>query len=711
MSKHLANITAFFTATGLLVGCGGLSLHKKASHSGDAAPAYQPPQLPPFQAALTSYSSCDELQSDIHGILVARAEEEKRQEDLEAARQAQSAAAYNRPGQTKNAAAASSTASAVSPGAAADSAAPSSGAASSTNVQERGVDEADTFKVGDQHLFTVQTGKIQVVARDTLKYLGSIDISSMSQVTLYTNAAQLIVIGTTNNNPSCIVPVFNAPNGAASSMIPCDQNNIYVDSQPATANDQTEVRFYDAAPGQVPALATKRTFAGRVKDSRLANGHLVLVFSDQLPLVHPSAPYVVSTTTTTSVTERPVQLDNDERTWGITCTTLIKQQIRDFDFRLTKVLTLSIAKPNDPEHVAGVLGGGDQIYMSNDHLYIAKQGVEWYGSAAFNNTSNEQLILSRLAIHADTGAIQLEGVGSIQGHVKDQWAFKQLSDSNLLAVMTSTGVLFDQDANRAQNHLWILKADPTSPTLQLHASLHNFGSGEDIRSVRYVGDLAYVVTFKKTDPLFAIDLKDPHSPKLLGELVMPGFSTYLHPVSPTRLVGIGFDATDEGSFAWYQGLQVSLFDITDPVNLKRLDNKIIGNRGSYSDATSDHHAFFFDADSMLMAIPAVQIDGGNGASQMASNVSFSGAIVYKVGDKLTETARLSLATLIPSTCVAQIGQAHWWQDQAVSADVNRIFKVDGKLIAMSRYGLRSYDLSTFEVKATAAYADAAASCK
>jgi uncharacterized secreted protein with C-terminal beta-propeller domain len=120
-----------------------------------------------------------------------------------------------------------------------------------------------------------------------------------------------------------------------------------------------------------------------------------------------------------------------------------------------------------------------------------------------------------------------------------------------------------------------------------------------------MGNRAYFVTFKKTDPLFVIDLSQPTKPSALGELHIPGYSDYLHPYDETHLIGIGKHTVeaDEGYFAWYQGIKISLFDVTDVNNPTQIANYTIGDRGTDSPVLEDHKAFLFDKEKSLLVIP------------------------------------------------------------------------------------------------------------
>jgi uncharacterized secreted protein with C-terminal beta-propeller domain len=147
--------------------------------------------------------------------------------------------------------------------------------------------------------------------------------------------------------------------------------------------------------------------------------------------------------------------------------------------------------------------------------------------------------------------------------------------------------------------------------------------------VRFDGDRGYVVTFKKTDPLFVLDLRDPSTPAILGELKIPGFSTYMHRIDPTHLLSIGFDANDHGDFAYFDGVILQIFDVSHPTEPVLVHREKIGTRGSSSEAATDHLAFNYLAERNLLAIPMTVCQGG-GDGTFGDKLAFSGLLVYDV---------------------------------------------------------------------------------
>jgi inhibitor of cysteine peptidase len=143
--------------------------------------------------------------------------------------------------------------------------------------------------------------------------------------------------------------------------------------------------------------------------------------------------------------------------------------------------------------------------------------------------------------------------------------------------------------------------------LDIIGELEDLAPGESIYSARFMGERCYLVTFKKIDPLFVIDLHDPYSPKVLGELKITGYSDYLHPYDEDHVIGIGKEAVaaTEGDFAWYQGVKISLFDVSDVAHPEEIAKYEIGDRGTDSAVLRDHKAFLFDRERELLVLPVL----------------------------------------------------------------------------------------------------------
>ncbi|MBI4258243.1 MAG: beta-propeller domain-containing protein, partial [Thaumarchaeota archaeon] len=186
------------------------------------------------------------------------------------------------------------------------------------------------------------------------------------------------------------------------------------------------------------------------------------------------------------------------------------------------------------------------------------------------------------------------------GRVLNQFSMDEYNDHFRIA--TTVGMVSRGMASGSSN-VYVLDQD-----MKTIGRLEELAPGEDIYSARFMGDRAYLVTFKKIDPLFTIDLSVPSEPKVLGLLKIPGYSDYLHPFDGKHLIGIGKETVEaeEGDFAWYQGLKISLFDVSDVEKPKEVGKIIIGDRGTDSPVLRDHHALLFDKGRGLMVIPVLE---------------------------------------------------------------------------------------------------------
>ncbi|HSM43900.1 MAG TPA: beta-propeller domain-containing protein, partial [Acidimicrobiia bacterium] len=203
------------------------------------------------------------------------------------------------------------------------------------------------------------------------------------------------------------------------------------------------------------------------------------------------------------------------------------------------------------------------------------------------------------------------------------------------------------------------------------------GETEQIYSVRFMGDTAYVVTFRQTDPLYAVDLTDPRNPTVVGELKIPGYSAYLHPVGDGLLMGVGQDATDDGVV---QGTQVSIFDVSDLSDPKRLDTYSL-SEGTNSQVEYDHRAFLYWEG--LAMIPVQQWWWDDKGEEV-----FMGAVglSVEIDGELTEVGQV----------VHPGGERKGWDWRA---QILRSVAVDGSVYTISSKGIMKSALDTLDEQA------------
>lgn len=200
-------------------------------------------------------------------------------------------------------------------------------------------------------------------------------------------------------------------------------------------------------------------------------------------------------------------------------------------------------------------------------------------------------------IGINNGAITYLAKGEVAGYLKNQFAMDEFG-GNLRAATTS-----DVWTNRGQyeyNNVFVM--DGSMKTI---GSLTHLAEQEKIYSTRFIGDRLYMVTFKRIDPFFVIDLSTPASPKVLGKLKIPGYSDYLHPYDKNHIIGIGKEtATTEWGGVSTKGLKIALFDVTDVEHPQQIDKVEIGDSGTDSAVLTDHRAFLFDKNKNLLVVPA-----------------------------------------------------------------------------------------------------------
>jgi hypothetical protein len=292
------------------------------------------------------------------------------------------------------------------------------------------------------------------------------------------------------------------------------------------------------------------------------------------------------------------------------------------------------------------------VYASGAALYMATEGSDgadgYYGY--YGPSADERSAIHKFAL--DGTDVRYVGSALIRGHVLNQFAMDERD--GVLRVATTSGRVPAPDASSNVTTL-----AERAGELSLLGELTGLAPTEDIRSVRFDGERGFVVTFKKTDPLFVIDLARPEAPKVLGELKIPGFSTYMHPLDRDHLLAIGFDADDQGSFAFFDGIQLQIFDVSVLSDPKLRHKTTIGTRGSASDALTNHLAFNYFAPKGLLALPMTVCEGGD-AGRVGSTLTFSGLMLFDVslGTGIKERGRMPFASTAVDTGIG--GCFSWW---------------------------------------------------
>jgi uncharacterized secreted protein with C-terminal beta-propeller domain len=292
-------------------------------------------------------------------------------------------------------------------------------------------------------------------------------------------------------------------------------------------------------------------------------------------------------------------------------------------FQLTTFVAVNLEDQGEaPTYMTMMLGGTSEMYVSQENMYITFP--EWNLGMIPTISGGTVTTIFRLQLEANN--ITAKATGNITGSIVDQFSMDEYNGYFRVAATSWIN-------NTQQTSVYVLDEN-----LTVVGRLDGLGLNENFHSARFMGDKCYLVTFQKTDPLFVLNLTDPTDPSVLGELKIPGYSDYLHPYDDTHIIGVGKEtqAAEEGFFAWYQGIKISLFDVSNVSDPQQMDSFVIGDRGSDSPILGDHKAFLFEKSRDLMVIPVTvaKIDPSQYGNQVPSSAYgtpvWQGAYVFNV---------------------------------------------------------------------------------
>lgn len=502
--------------------------------------------------------------------------------------------------------------------------------ATGTNLQEAGVDEPDTAKAVDGLLYAVAQGRLQVVRTGPQPSL-------LSSLPLGENVygGELLVQG------DRALLLLSGGGGYG------DDSDASRSFNPVSSS--TRLVLVDVADPSAPSVLEELELDGRYLSARLSEGAVRLVTSsyptpETAQMEEPYGPAqeqraleanrrFARQATLDVVLPQAVRRDAQgnvvEQGPAVDCAD-VRHAVAPQGASTLLVTTLDLTRGLDARDSTAVTTDGDLVYASADRLYVATS--RWgtvaplAGDAALSSISAPTEVTTELHAFDTTSPSSTSylGSGSVDGYVLGRWALSSFEGH--LRVATTSAAPWG-DGPPSSSSVTVL-AEGTEGLTET-GSVGGLGVGEQIYAVRYFGDLATVVTFRQTDPLYVLDLADPAAPRVLGELKIPGFSTYLHPVGDDRLLGVGMDADADGRTT---GFQVSLFDVSDRSAPVQLDRLSLGE--GYSQAGDDSRAFGYDVKRSTALLPF---------TTWTPTSSASSALGVRVGDDGT----LSLAGQLP----------------------------------------------------------------
>ena len=325
---------------------------------------------------------------------------------------------------------------------------------------------------------------------------------------------------------------------------------------------------------------------------------------------------------------------------------------------------------------AVLFGGGCEVYCTADTLYVYNTEYNW--STAFTDmvwrsavsAPAEETKTTVLAFDITAPKPVFKAKGTVEGYLLNSWSLDAYNGYLRLAA-----------TKNEENAVYVLNEN-----LEQVGELTGIAPGEIIKSVRFMGDTAYVVTFVQTDPLFVIDLSDPTKPVVKGEVKLPGFSSYLHPAGDGLLIGIGSGGTEDGIDG---SAKISLFDVSDPAAPKEADHIIFENAW----LTSEYKAFVtVKADGSFLIPLEIYANyyEDDGSVYYSGFSNYTGAVRVAVKDgKLVELNRYMINEEEPFWC-----------------NCDRALYIDDTVYAISGMPyLASFDMASGELLFKESYAD------
>lgn len=468
-----------------------------------------------------------------------------------------------------------------------------------TNTQEKDVDEGDIIKTDRSYLYIANADNKSISIVDVtgkkMAETSQIDLNDNEVVReIYINGDKLVVVGH-------LQPEDNTEKKVAYGTYDCV---VYI------AND-TFVKVYDISDKKAPKLVNEYSQQGGYDNSRMIGTKLYAISTYRVNVYNDDYRDVCIPEITVDDICEKIPADSIYLIESSESTTY------------AVITTLDISKIGEPESTA-ILGDCGHLYASSKGLFICE--------SAQDEKFQEITKVYRFE-YTDSGVKHM-AEGKVNGYINNQFSMSYDGEYFRIATTfiqaTVEGDTVSMSVEDRVNNLYILNND-----MQIVGKVEDMAKGEMIKSVRFVGNMAYVVTFRQTDPLFVIDLTDPENPAVKGELKIPGFSEYLHPITDNLLVGVGRDGTMTGENG---DCKVSLFDVSNPYEPKESSVLKVsdGKAYCYSPVANNHKAYIILSNNEF-AVP-FSIDG-----YVYNDNDGDYYIRYKLtSDGLCEVARLKV---------------------------------------------------------------------
>lgn len=459
---------------------------------------------------------------------------------------------------------------------------------SETNIQVTGVDEADIMKTDGKYLYQLTNDGTLIISQifpaENMQVMTSKNFQNFNPENIYLHDNRIVVIGShVEQNP--IPPRPPILRDTSSSI----EQELPSKMLPFWGKEFTKAYILKFESQNIETVR-EIEIEGHHVSSRKIDSHIYLVSNMYFHDV------VVPFFKDSAVSNTAAAISFDQIRYFPGCSNQTYLNILSFD----------INDMGKKAEVATYLGAGREIYMSKENLYIT--------ISAYPDTE-----IYKFKINGTE--IKYAARGKVNGSLLNQFS---MDEHNGFFRMATTS----HNSSVMSNNVFVLNRD-----LDIVSKITGIAPTERIYSARFMGDKLYMVTFEIIDPFFVIDLNDPFRPEIMGELKIPGFSSYLHPIDDNHILGIGKDVTVEerrdslgniigNPFGVEKGLKMSVFDVSDLTNPVEKHQVILGTEGTYSEALHDHKAVLFDYRNKLLVLPVYL--------SYAYKFNDQGAYVYKI---------------------------------------------------------------------------------
>lgn len=496
---------------------------------------------------------------------------------------------------------------------------------SGTNTQVAGVDEPDIIKTDGQRILSLVDGVIQYVdvSGESPQLLGSLRVSRHGW------GERMLLSGDT-------VLVFLPADWESDALGDAEFGRMIMPSM----SQRTRVVQVDISDPAAMRVERSLIIDGRYLSARAVDGTVRVVISShpaQLGFVYPSteAGEEVATNANRGVIEASTieqwlpsfslrDADDNEVRAGLAVPCDRMHRPAEFaGFSTLSVITLDIDGDLVGGSGTGVIASGETVYASTESLYVAT--TVWAPWDTFEprqlNELDQRFSTSIHKFSIDgSGLADYRASGSVSGHLLNQFSMDE--HDGYLRVAVTDGAPWGFD-DRSESRVIVLQEQ--GEVLAEVGSVGDMGRGERIFSVRFMGDTAYVVTFRQVDPFYIVDLRDPTTPVVTGELKIDGYSAYLHSLGPDLVLGVGQDANELGVT---RGSKATIFDVSDPAQPRELATWIGGD--THTDVEWDHLAFLAWSPADMVVLPI-----------QSWSPMFAGAVVLDTADGLAELGRIT----------------------------------------------------------------------